>query len=86
MALAIIEAHVDENLKAAAERIMADAGLNASEVMRMVLNKIVAEQYVSLDLFHPNQETLDAMAEMDRGGLPTYATVAELMADLNADD
>lgn len=57
MALATIEALVDEDLKAAAERIMGEAGLDASEVMRMVLNKIVAEKYVSLDLFHPNQET-----------------------------
>ncbi len=86
MALTVVEAQVDAELKRNAERILAEAGLTGSEAMRMFLNKIVAEEHVSLDLFHPNAETLEAMRELHEGNLPTFATVEELMADLNADD
>jgi hypothetical protein len=34
----------------------------------------------------PNETTLAAIAEADSGGLPRFATVADLMADLHADD
>lgn len=86
MALTVVEAQVDAELKRNAERILAEAGLTVSEAMRMFLNKIVAEEHVSLDLFHPNAETLEAMRELHEGNLSKFATVEELMADLNADD
>jgi DNA-damage-inducible protein J len=38
------------------------------------------------ELLIPNAETIEAMKEARRGGLTSFATVDELMADLNADD
>jgi DNA-damage-inducible protein J len=34
----------------------------------------------------PNKETIEAMKEARRGKLSSFATVDDLMADLNADD
>ena len=58
MPTTVVEANVESDLKIAAERIISEARLSVSEVLEGVLKKIVAEGYVSIDLFHPNAETL----------------------------
>ncbi len=81
-----VELHIDSALQQQAESIFAEAGLTASDVYRGVLKRVVAEKYVSVDLFLPNEETLAAMRELDAGGGKTFDSVEALMADLNADD
>jgi len=81
-----VQATVDEQLGQKAEAIFAEAGLTVSDVLSMVMRRVVAEESVPLDLFFPNGETLEAMQEMRNGGGATFHTVEELMADLNADD
>jgi DNA-damage-inducible protein J len=83
---AVLETRVDEDLKERASAIYAAAGLTIEDVVRRLLVRTVKEQSVPLDLFNPNAETLEAMEELRNGGGKTFATVAELMADLNADD
>ncbi len=77
---------IDEALEREAEKILAEAGLSLAQAYRGMLRRIVTDQYVSLDLFAPNAETLEAMAALDRGEYKSFNTVEELMADLNADD
>jgi DNA-damage-inducible protein J len=81
-----VQATVDEQLGQKAEAILAEAGLTASDVLSMVMRRVVAEESVPLDLFLPNEETLEAMEELRNGGGATFHSVEALMADLNADD
>jgi DNA-damage-inducible protein J len=85
MAVATVETQVDSDLKLAAEKIFAEAGLSVSDALRMMLNRVVKEQSVSADLFYPNAETIEAMEEARRGGLRSFATIEDLLADLHAE-
>lgn len=86
MSTAVIKTQIDAEVKGAAEQILAEAGLTVSEAMRMFFNKIVAEQHVSLDLFHPNAETVEAMEAARKGELLHAESLDQLMADLHAED
>ena len=58
-----------------------------SEALRRMMNYIVVEG--RMPHFHctePNEETLTAIAEAERGDLITVGTLADLMTDLNEDD
>lgn len=83
---AIVEAHVEEELKAEAEKILAQKGLTVSDALRMMLVTTVQERTLPARYFHPNAETRDAIAALDSGEYKTFNTVEDLMADLNADD
>lgn len=83
---AIVEAHVEEELKAEAEKILAQEGLTVSDALRLMLVATVEERTLPARYFRPNAETRDALTALDRGEYKTFNTVEELMADLNADD
>jgi DNA-damage-inducible protein J len=51
----------------------------------MFLIRTVAEKRLPFDP-QPTKETVEAMRELKKGGGKRYATVADLMTDLNADD
>jgi DNA-damage-inducible protein J len=83
---AIIETHIDAALKQKAEAIFAAEGLTIDYVVRRMLEKTVEGKCVPMDFFRPNAETLEAMEEARRGGLKSFSSVEDLMADLNAPD
>jgi DNA-damage-inducible protein J len=78
--------NIDVTLQQDAEKIFADLGMTASDVWQRILRRTVEEHHLPIDLFSPNAETLEAMAELDRGEGKSFNTVEELMDDLNADD
>ena len=82
----LIETHVDEDVRRKAEAAFATAGLTIDEAIRRLLMRAADHQIVPLELYNPNAETLEAMEELSVGGGKSYATVADLMADLHADD
>ena len=86
MSQSTVELIVDSSLQQEAERIFALEGVTSSDVYRRLLTRVIAEQHVPLDLCAPNQETIAAMRELDKGGGKSYNSVEALMADLLADD
>jgi DNA-damage-inducible protein J len=82
---AVVRARIDEKTKKQAEKVFKRMGLTTSSAFRMFLIRTVAEKRLPFDP-QPNRETVDAMRELKKGGGKKYATVADLMADLNADD
>ena len=76
----------DADLEREAGKILADAGMSLPDAYRHLLLRVVSEQSVSLDLFAPNKETLEATNEARAGGLKPFSSLDALMADLNADD
>lgn len=78
--------YVDDSMAKEAEAICAEAGLTLADAFRRLVLRTVKEKHVPLDLLSPNEETLEAMAELDRGEAKRFNSVDELMADLNAED
>lgn len=83
---AIVRARIDERTKEEAAVVLAAMGLTVSDAFRILLTRIAREKALPFEPLVPNAETIAAMHEARRGKLPSFATVDELMADLNAPD
>ncbi len=83
---AVVRARIDERVKSEATVVLGAMGLTVSDAFRMMMNRIAAEKKLPFEPLVPNAETIAAMEEAERGGLPSFKTVEELMAHLNADD
>lgn len=83
---AVIETHVSSDLKLRAEAIYSAAGVSLDEVVQRLLQRSVEDGSVPYGLFGPNAETREAIQELKEGKGKSFTSVAELMADLNADD
>ncbi len=86
-ATATVHVRVNERVKARAEKALAAMGLSVSDAVRVLLTRVAEEQAFPLELKVPNAKTRAAIEESRRGvGLEPFATVEELMANLNAPD
>lgn len=61
-------------------------GLTVSDAFRILLTRIAHDKALPFEPLVPNAVTIAAMKEARKGGLKSVGSVAELMADLNADD
>ncbi len=83
---AVVRARIDEHIKEEATIVLAAMGLTVSDAFRMMLTRVAREKALPFEPLAPNATTIAAMKEARRGGLKSFATVEDLMADLNADD
>jgi DNA-damage-inducible protein J len=83
---AVVRARIDEEVKKRAAKVLADMGLSVSEAIRLLLVRVAAEQALPFEIKVPNAETTAAMRELEQGGAARFDRVADLMADLNAED
>ena len=83
---ALVQARIDKAVKDEATAVLAAMGLTVSDAVRLLLTKVAREHVLPFDPLIPNAETIEAMKAARRGNLPSFATVGELMADLNAPD
>jgi DNA-damage-inducible protein J len=82
----VVRARIDGRVKERAAKVLADMGLSVSDAIRLLLVRVAAEKALPFEIKVPNAETRAAMAELDRGLGATFENVADLMADLNAED
>jgi DNA-damage-inducible protein J len=83
---AVVRARIDEHIKEEATVVLAAMGLTVSDAFRILLTRIAREKALPFEPLVPNAVTIEAMREARGGGLKSFATVEELMADLHADD
>ena len=83
---AVVRARIDERTKNEAAAVLGTMGLTLSDAFRMMVKRIAAEKELPFSPLVPNAETIAAMEEARRGGLPRVKTVEELLAALNEDD
>ncbi len=76
---ALIETHVDSNVKEEATRVLATMGLTISDAIRLMLIKVAQDHKLPFDEFIPNAETVKAMEEARVGQLQTTETIEQLM-------
>ncbi|TAN52154.1 MAG: type II toxin-antitoxin system RelB/DinJ family antitoxin [Methylococcaceae bacterium] len=77
-----IRSRIEPDLKENATRILAACGLNVSDVIRLFLHQVVAQNGLPFPVKAPNAVTRAAMQEADSGDLPKFASVQELFDDL----
>lgn len=82
----VVRARIDERLKEEASAVLATIGLTVSDAFRLMMVRIATEKALPFEPLVPNETTIDAMKEARRGGLASFSSVRDLMADLNEDD
>ena len=60
-----IQARIDPDLKAEAERILDQLGMTTTDLIRMTLRQLVMHQGLPFDAKIPNAETIAAIEELD---------------------
>ncbi|MDR2001183.1 MAG: type II toxin-antitoxin system RelB/DinJ family antitoxin [Zoogloeaceae bacterium] len=82
----LVQTRIDGNVKAEAAAVLAAIGLTVSDAVRLMLTRVAREKELPFEPLIPNETTIRAMKEAREGKGKRFATVADLMADLNADD
>ena len=81
---------IDSEVKAKAQELFADLGLDLSTAIGIFLRQAIRENAIPFDISRevPSEETRKAIENVRKGeGLSKgFSTVAELMEDLYADD
>jgi len=82
----MVHVRVNKRVKAQAARTLSAMGLSVSDAVRVLLTRVAAEKALPFEDKVPNATTAAAMREARKGGLASFDTVSDLMADLNAED
>jgi DNA-damage-inducible protein J len=82
----LVQARIDGAIKEEAAAVLAAMGLTVSDALRLLLTKVARDKALPFEPWTPNATTIAAMKEARKGGLRQFATVQELMDDLNAED
>jgi len=78
-----IRPRVEPKLKAEAERILDELGLDASDAIRVFYKQVVLRKGLPFDVAIPNEATRRAMRDVEKGrGLTRYKDTAELREKL----
>ncbi|MDR2207397.1 MAG: type II toxin-antitoxin system RelB/DinJ family antitoxin [Azoarcus sp.] len=83
---AVVRARIDEHIKEEASIVLATMGLTVSDAFRIMLTRVAHEKALPFEPLIPNETTIAAMREAREGKGVKFATIDDLMADLNADD
>jgi DNA-damage-inducible protein J len=80
---AYISARVDKKVKAEAQKVLRDVGVNTSDAVGMFLRQVVMQQGIPFEVRRPNKETRKAMREAREGkNLVTYRSTEEMFGDV----
>jgi DNA-damage-inducible protein J len=82
----MVHVRIDKRVKAQAAKTLAAMGLSVSDAVRVLLTRVAAEKALPFEVKVPNAQTEAAMQEARKGGLRSFDSVRDLMADLNAED
>jgi DNA-damage-inducible protein J len=85
-ALSKVRARIGSEVKARAVEVLRARGLTAADAVRILFERIAEDGRVPFEWKLPNATTREAIAELDAGKGKRFASVADLMADLEADD
>jgi DNA-damage-inducible protein J len=82
----MVHIRIDKRVKARATKALSAMGLSVSDAVRVLLTRVAAEQALPFEVKVPNAASAAAMREARAGGLASFHKVADLMADLTAED
>ncbi len=79
-----VRARIDSATKERAAESLAAMGLSISDVIRLLMMRVVDERRLPFEIKAPNLTTREAFAELEAGKGKRFANTAALMADLNS--
>ena len=82
----MVHVRIDRRIKTQAAKTLKTMGLSVSDAVRVLLTRVAAEKALPFEVKVPNTETAAAMRQARKGGLPSFDSVTDLMAELNAED
>ena len=82
----MVHVRIDKQTKARAAKARAAVGLSVSDAVRVLRTRVAAEKALPFEVKAPNATTAAAIEEAGDGGLPSFRSVSDVMADLNAED
>lgn len=86
MATTTVHIRVDEKVKEKATKNLAAMGMSVSDAVRLLLVRVAVEKALPFEVRVPNRKTLAAMKAGEWGYVSRAASVAGMMAGLNAND
>ncbi len=75
---------LDDELEREAARVLAGIGMTVDEAVNRLLAQVVHDQCLPFSMHVPNEETIQAMEEVERGEGRQYSSVAEMFADMRS--
>lgn len=81
-----VRARIDTDTKERAASALEAMGLSISDAIRLLMLRIADEHRLPFEIKAPNATTRKAIAELEAGKGKKFTSVADLMADLRADD
>ena len=78
-----VRARLDAETKRRATAVLDSIGLNASDLIRLTFRRVATEGRIPFPLEVPNATTQAALDELDADHGHRFATIDDLMADLN---
>jgi DNA-damage-inducible protein J len=82
----MIHVRINKRIKTQAAQTLKAMGLSVSDAVRVLLTRVAAEKALPFEVKVPNAQTAAAVQEARKGGLRSFDSVKDLMADLNAED
>ena len=82
----MVHVRVSERTKVRATKALADMGLSVSDAVRVLLTRVATEKALPFDVcvpHVPNAKTAAALREAERGGLKSFDSLSDLLADLH---
>ena len=83
---AIVRARIEERVHAEAAAVLGQMGMTVSDAVREMLRLVARDKALPFEAWEPNVETIEAIAELDRGEGKKLETIEAMLADLHADD
>jgi len=83
---AVVRARIDGSIKEEATAVLAAIGLTPSDAFRILMIRVAREKALPFAPLIPNEETIAAMKELEKGKLKSFTSIDDLMTDLHADD
>jgi DNA-damage-inducible protein J len=82
----MVHVRVEKRIKTQAAKTLSAMGLSVSDAVRVLLTRVAVEKALPFEVKVPNAATAAAMQEARKGGLPSFNSVSDLMADLDKED
>ena len=81
-----VRARIDVDTKERAANALQAMGLSISDAIRLLMLRVADERRLPFEVKAPNATTRKAIAELEAGKGKRFASVDDLMVDLNAGD
>ena len=83
---AVVQAQVDESVKAQVEDVLQREGLTLSQAFRVFLECTAQQQAIPTEIFRPSPETIEAIEAARRGDVHHVSSVHALIEEIEAED